>query len=71
MKTDEILHILRNPYGWNDTEIRQVALDAADEIERWKDAFENMRDWAEKNGLDIMTHNTALEPTNTTELKHK
>ena len=57
MKTNEIIHILRNPYGYHTEKLRIVALAAATEIERWKDAFENMRDWAEKNGLDIMTYN--------------
>ena len=63
MKTNEILHILRNPYGRRHIEIRQAALAAADEIERWKVAFENMRDWAKQNGLDVMTYNNPPEPT--------
>jgi len=56
MKTNKILHILRNPYGRDLAELRQAALAAADEIERWKNAFENMRAWAEKNGVDVMTY---------------
>jgi len=60
MKTNKVLHILRNPYGFNKSTIREAAMAAADEIERWKDAFENMRDWAEQNGVDIMTYNQPL-----------
>lgn len=31
----------------------------SNEIERWKNAFINMRNWAEKSGLDVMTYNQA------------
>lgn len=31
---DNILHVLRNPYGWNDHVMRDARLLAADEIER-------------------------------------
>jgi len=48
MKTTKLLHVLRNPYGRSAEERKQDRLVAADEIERWKDAFENMRDWAEQ-----------------------
>ena len=57
MKTKEILHILRNPYKYDQSEIRKVALLAADEIEKWKIAFENMQDWAKQNGLNVTTYN--------------
>ncbi len=60
--TDEILHVLRNPYGYTETQIREVMFDAADEIERWKGAFENMRDWAIENGLDVTTRNVPDTP---------
>ena len=55
MKTTKLLHVLRNPYGRSDEERKQDRLAAADEIERWKDAFENMRDWAEQKGIDTNT----------------
>lgn len=55
LETDKLLHILRNPFGHSTEEIREVSLAAATEIERWKDAFENIRDWAKKNGLSITT----------------
>jgi hypothetical protein len=48
----EILHILRNPFGHSQEEIRQAQLDAADEIENLLDAYVNMRDWARANGVD-------------------
>ncbi len=61
METNHILHILRNPYGKECAEIRLAALAAANEIEKWRDAFVNMRDWAEKCGLEIMTYNHSFE----------
>jgi ribosome recycling factor len=51
-RRSEIIHILRNPYGHSQEEIRQVQLDAADEIENLLDAYVNMRDWARENGVD-------------------
>lgn len=33
-KVDNILHVLRNPFGWNDYVVRDARLQAADEIER-------------------------------------
>jgi len=32
----DTLHILRNPNGWDELEVRNARLDAADEIERLK-----------------------------------
>ena len=57
MKTKTMLHILRNPFGHSDNRKKQARLKAADEIERWKDAYENLEDWAVKNGLDVTTYN--------------
>lgn len=31
---DNVLHVLRNPYGWNDHVVRDARLAAADEIDR-------------------------------------
>ncbi len=57
MKTKTMLHILRNPFGHSDNRKKQARLKAADEIERWKDTYENLEDWAVKNGLDVTTYN--------------
>lgn len=57
MKRHDILHILRNPYGRSSEEIRQAQLAACDEIESLQDAYLNMRDWAEKNGVDTAARN--------------
>ncbi len=63
MTTDEIIHQLRNPYGLNKFETDTVRLAAAAEIERlqklfnsMKDAYQNMSDFAESNGLDVTTY---------------
>jgi predicted DNA-binding protein (UPF0278 family) len=55
-RRNEILHILRNPYGHSQEEIRQAQLDSADEIENLIDAYENMKAWAETNGVDTLTY---------------
>ena len=62
-----VLHILRNPYGYSEDIVRQARLDAADRIEwlerelaRATDAYENMRTFAQDNGLDTATTNAAL-----------
>jgi len=61
MEMQKIIHILRNPYRWNQAERDDARLAAADEIEKWKNAFENLRQYAEDNGLDIMTYNNHRE----------
>lgn len=55
MNTEEILHKLRNPYGFSPAKMRQVRLAAADEIELWKDAYSNLREFAENSGLNVNT----------------
>ena len=60
MKTNEILHILRNPYGYSNEKVREIAYLAADEIERWKDAYDNLQKFAEKRGLDTATYGKEL-----------
>jgi hypothetical protein len=52
MKTHEILARLRNAYGLTPKELRAVRLAAADEIEKWQDAYENLQTYAAKSGLD-------------------
>jgi len=34
MTTNKILHIIRNPYGWSEEEVRQARIAAADLIEQ-------------------------------------
>lgn len=36
MEPGMILHLLRNPWGHSDDEVRQARLAAADELERWR-----------------------------------
>lgn len=52
MTKDRCIHILRNPHGHEAAEIREAQLKACDEIEALEAAYINMRDWAEKNGVD-------------------
>lgn len=56
MDAHQIISFLRNPYGKSPDEMRDVRLAAADEIEKWRDAYENMRDWAVKCGVDVNTY---------------
>lgn len=57
MRTNKILHRLRNPHGLTNEARKEIALAAADEIERWKDAYENICQFARENGLDTATYN--------------
>lgn len=56
MTEQQVIHILRNPHGWSDDDIRTARLEAARIIEKYKDAYQNMRDFAKYNGLDVTTH---------------
>ena len=51
-KTDEIIAALRNAYDQTPEQMRDIRLRAADEIEKWQDAYLNMKTFAEDNGLD-------------------
>lgn len=55
MSYNTILHQLRNPYGLDKYHLRNVRLAAADEIEKWHDAYQNLRCFAEKRGIDTTT----------------
>jgi len=57
MKTQSILHILRNPSGWTEKEQDKARLAAADEIEKWKIAYENLLEFANSQGLDTSAYN--------------
>ena len=52
MTEDFCLHILRNPYSYSEETTREARLKAADLIESYKSAYLNMRDFAEKSGLN-------------------
>jgi hypothetical protein len=54
----DVLHILRNPYGHSQEEIKQAQLDGADDIENLLDAYENMKAWAETNGVDTLAYHS-------------
>ena len=65
---DDLLHILRNPYGYPEETVRQARLGAADRIEKLErdlaratDAYENMRTFAESSGLDTVARNDSLK----------
>lgn len=63
MSTRNLLHLLRNPYGHTPEEISNVRHAAADRLEELEkqlkhahDAYVNMRDWAEANGVDTKAY---------------
>lgn len=62
MRTHEIISKLRNPYGVNEKEMRAVRLAAADKIESLEDAYQNMKKFAESNGLDTTTYSAGGAP---------
>jgi hypothetical protein len=53
---DFALHVVRNPYGWSEETIRSCRLYVCDKLESYKDAYINLRDFAEENGLDTMIY---------------
>lgn len=57
MTRRECIHILRNPWGHSAEEVKSAQLMACDEIEALEEAYKNMRDWAEQNGVDTVTRN--------------
>jgi hypothetical protein len=53
---DLMLHVLRNPYGWDDKDIRKAALQAADEIEAgrgYKEAYYKIADALEIPAMPV------------------
>jgi len=50
------VHVLRNPYGWDDKTVRACRLFACEKLESYKDAIENLREFAEENGLDTRVY---------------
>lgn len=66
-KEHKILHILRNPYGWSESDVRWARLEGAKLIEDYKDAYLNMRDFAEENRLNTATTNQGGQDEQTDE----
>lgn len=56
MTRDLCIHMLRNPYGHTREQIKEAQLFACDEIEALEDAYQNMKAWAEKNGVDTVCY---------------
>jgi hypothetical protein len=56
MKIEQALGIVRNPWGQPDDVIREARLKVCDAYEDMKQAYENMRDWAEHNGVDTKAY---------------
>lgn len=63
LSTHDLLHLLRNPYGHTSQEMDSVRRAAADRLEELEkqlkytyDAYVNMRDWAEANGVDTKAY---------------
>ena len=53
MTENEAIHICRNPYGHSASQCKQAKLTVCTRLESWKDAYENMRKFAEDNGLNM------------------
>ena len=50
------LHICRSPYGHTAAERREARLKVCELMESYKDAYLNMRQFAEDSGLDTTTY---------------
>lgn len=61
MDENTVIHILRNPYRHSAEKKREASLLAANLIENYKEAYANMRKWAEENGVDTATYNNQKE----------
>lgn len=46
------IHVLRNPYGWDDDAVRACRIFACDKLESYGDALINLREFAEESGLN-------------------
>lgn len=60
-RTKKAIHILRNPFGWDTEDRRRAAHDACNAIERYSNAYENMRQFAEDNGLDTTCYQPSFD----------
>ena len=56
MTEEKALHIVRNPYGFSEDEIREARLYVCDKMESYKDAYLNMREFAESKGIDTRAY---------------
>lgn len=56
MDVQTVLHILRNPWGKSEETVHHARLRAAGLIEHYVSAYENIRDWAEQNGVDTKSY---------------
>jgi len=61
MKDHKILTILRNPYGFTDSEKKKAYLAAANRIENLVFIYENMKTWGLDNGLDMIPKQKDLD----------
>jgi hypothetical protein len=74
---DTVVHILRNPWGHDYERQRAARLEAAERLEELTDAYTNMRQWAEQNGLDTVARapfategGSAMTPDQSQEANH-
>lgn len=59
-KVPMVLHVLRNPYGKSGSDVKNARLYAAKLIEQFREAYLNMREFAEASGLDTATRGGKL-----------
>lgn len=56
MTEHEALAITRNPYGFSEEKQREARLLICDKMETYKEAYLNMREYAESQGLDTRAY---------------
>lgn len=59
---DQVLHVIRNPHGWNDHVVRDARLAAAIEIERLRTENKAWRDYVQGICQDL-TPTVMVAPT--------
>jgi hypothetical protein len=50
---NKVLHILRNPSGYTEEQIRKARQDGAELIERWQSAYKSVCNYALSKGLNL------------------
>lgn len=56
MTEHEALGIVRNPWGHREDAVREARILVCDRLETWREAYENMREFAIASGLDVTSY---------------
>jgi len=60
MTEHEAIAIVRNPWGHREDRVREARLLVCEKLESWRNAYENMRDFAIEKGIDVTCHSGSI-----------